>query len=146
MRPLFAEATYPLANAQPKFIGEIIQRFNIRKGRAAKPYRDNINEIKNIVQNKFVPEIANCNMLFSRSAYEEVGIPDDFCLLELKDFQGLLPKSHEAGVPVFALTSEQIGYSGDPLTNMEKNRDDFAQDFKKLANQIIGLEKYAKSI
>jgi chromosome partitioning protein len=146
MRPLFQEATYPLSNSQPKFIGELIQRFNIRKGKAAKPYRDNINEIKDIVRNKFVPEIAKHNMLFPQEAYKEVGIPDDFCVLELKDFQGLLPKSYEAGVPVFALTKSQIAETGPVLKGLETNRDNFYQEFKGLADKIIGLEKYAKGI
>lgn len=146
MRPLFAEATYPLADTKPKFIGVIIQRFNIVRGKAAKPYRDNINDIKKIVQNKFVPEIKKYNMLFPSEAYQEVRITDDFCLLELKDFQGLLPKSNEAGVPVFSLTPAQIGYYGEALEGMLKNRDAFYNDFEKLANQIIGLEQYAKSI
>ncbi len=146
MRPLFADATYPLANAQPKFIGELIQRFNIRKGKAARPYRDNISEIKNIVREKFAPEIAKHHMLFPQAVYDEVGISDDFCVLELKDFQGLLPKSYEAGVPVFALTSAQIAETGSVLQGLETNRDRFHEDFKALAYKIIGLEKYAKGV
>lgn len=144
MRPLFEEATYPLAKSQPKFIGEIIQRFNIRKGKAAAPYRDNINEIKNIVKEKFAPELNKHNMLFSKEAYNEVGINEDFCVLELKDFQGLLPKSHEAGVPVFALTSSQIAETGSVLEGLERNRDKLLTEFTGLAEKIIGLEKYAK--
>jgi chromosome partitioning protein len=144
MRPLFAEATYPLATSRPKFIGEIIQRFNIRNGKAAKPYRDNIDEIKTIVRGKFVPTIAKSRMLFSQEAYIKVGIPDDFCLLELKDFQGLLPKAHVADVPVFALTNEQIAETGSILEGLAKNRDKFHEEFKRLANKIIGLEEYAK--
>lgn len=146
MRPLFEEATYPLSASKPKFIGEIIQRFNIRKGKAAKPYRDNIDEIKSTVLSKFVPAIANKQMLFSQDAYREAGIQDDFCLLELKDFQGLLPKAHDAGVPVFALTSEQIGYSGGALKGMENARDLFKQDFESLSRKIINLNEYATSI
>ena len=146
MRPLFEEATYPLANSTPKFIGEIIQRFNIRKGKAAKPYRDNIDEIKSVVRDKFVPELAKHKMLFPQEAYNTVGIANDFCLLQLKDFQGLLPKSYNAGVPVFALTSEQISETGTVLEGLEKNRDLFADDFRELSNKIIKLESYAKSI
>jgi hypothetical protein len=41
---LFADSAYPLLEGEPKFIGSLIQRFNVRKGRAAKPYRDNITE------------------------------------------------------------------------------------------------------
>jgi cellulose biosynthesis protein BcsQ len=146
MRPLFEEATYPLANSKPKFIGEIIQRFNIRKGKAAAPYRDNIDEIKNIVRDKFAPEIAKHKMLFSNEAYADVGISDDFCLLQLKDFQGLLPKAHNAGVPVFALTSEQISETGTVLDGLEKNRDLFKKDFEELSHKIIKLDQYAASI
>jgi chromosome partitioning protein len=146
MRPLFAEATYPLANAQPKFVGEIIQRFNVRNGKAAKPYRDNISDIKKLVQNKFAPEMAKHQMLFSTEAYRNAGIPDDFCVLELKDFQGLLPKSYEAGVPVFALTEVQIAETGKVLIDLKTNRDNFHEEFKALADKIIGLEKYAKGI
>lgn len=144
MRPLFAEATYPLANSIPKFMGEIIQRFNIRNGKPAKPYRDNIGEIKAIVRDKFVPKIAENRMLFPKDAYTKVGIADDFCLFELKDFQGLLPKAHAAGVPVFALTAEQIGETGPILKNLERNRDKFRQEFEELANKVIGLVEYAK--
>lgn len=43
---LFAESAYPLPAGTPKFVGTLIQRFNVRKGRAARPYRDNIAEIK----------------------------------------------------------------------------------------------------
>lgn len=146
MRHLFEDATYPLANSKPKFIGEIIQRFNIRNGKAAKPYRDNIDEIKHIVRDKFVPAIAKHQMLFSKEAYTQVGISDDFCLLELKDFQGLLPKANEAKVPVFSLTSSQMGYTGQLLVDMERNRDLFKQDFKNLSEKIIQLSQYAKSI
>ncbi|MDD5271635.1 MAG: ParA family protein [Methylovulum sp.] len=146
MRPLFAEATYPLATSQPKFIGELIQRFNIRKGKAAKPYKDNINEIKDIVRDKFAPEIAKHQMLFPQQAYDEVGIPDDYCVLELKDFQGLLPKSYDAGVPVFALSTIQIAETGSVLEGLEKNRDNFYAEFKGLATKIIGLEKYAQGV
>jgi cellulose biosynthesis protein BcsQ len=52
--PLFANSAYPLPDFSPKFIGSIIQRFNIRKGKAAKPYRDNISEIKSVISGAFL--------------------------------------------------------------------------------------------
>ncbi|NJO14692.1 MAG: hypothetical protein HC877_02805 [Thioploca sp.] len=69
-------------------------------------------------------------MLFPPEAYIKVGIPDDFCLLELKDFQGLLPKAHDAGVPVFALTTEQLTEQGTVLEGLEQNRSKFYEVFK----------------
>jgi chromosome partitioning protein len=144
MRPVFENATYPLPDTRPKFIGEIIQRFNIRKGQAAKPYRDNINEIKEFVKKTFVPSIKSKDMLFPITVYDELEIPDDFCILELKDFQGLLPKAYEAKVPVFALTDKQLNESGAVLDGMKANRNKFKQDFAELATKIIGLEAHVK--
>jgi cellulose biosynthesis protein BcsQ len=145
MRPLFAEATYPLSNSRPKFIGSVIQRFNIRNGQVVKPYREEIGEIKATVRDVFSPKMEEHKMLFPKAAYEEVGIAEDFCLLELKDFQGLLPKAYDAGVPVFALTDDQIKETGTVLEGLKKNRNAFNNDFKALADKIIRLEKYAKS-
>jgi chromosome partitioning protein len=152
MRPLFKEATYPLSNSRPKFMGEIIQRFNIRKGKAANPYRDNMDEIKNIVCNKFVPAISKHQMLFSSDAYVEAEISNDYCLLELRDFQSLINSAYRAEVPVFALTSEQIKnsddkpYTGIILENMKGIRDSVKKEFEGLAHKIETLNKYASSI
>ena len=143
MRPFFIDAAYPLSISRPKFIGELIQRFNIRKGKAAKPYRENISEIKDVIVKQFVPSIGKHNMLFSQNAYDEANIPVDFCLAEISDFQGLLPKSNAAGVPIFALTNEQIDETGIILDGMTNNRDKFYGDFKKIAEQILTLMKYA---
>lgn len=144
MRPLFAEASYPLPDARPKLIGEIIQRFTIRNGKASAPYQSNIAKIREAVRDILVPKIAEKNMLFSPQAYSEVEIPEDYCLLELKDFQSLLPKSHEKGVPVFALKLEEME-TGVVLEALEKNRENIFNDFQKLAQQLIILDKYAKS-
>ena len=43
---IFADSSYPLRTDPPKLIGTIIQRFNVRNGVAASPYRNNIEEIK----------------------------------------------------------------------------------------------------
>lgn len=145
MRPLFEEATYPLSNSRPRFIGEIIQRFNIRNGKAARPYRDRIAEIKSTICTTFIPEMEKHNMLFPKEVYSEAKIADDLCLLELKDFQALLPKSHISCVPIFALTNEQIDETGNVLENLKSNRDKFEEEFKSLANKIIKLEEYANS-
>lgn len=143
MRPLFADAAYPLSDSRPKFVGELIQRFNIRNGKAAKPYRENIAEIKDVVVKQFVPAMSKHNMLFSKEAYLEAKISEDFCLAEIRDFQGLLPKSSSAGVPVFALTNKQIGETGPVLKGMAENRDRFFNEFKLMSEQIIILMNYA---
>ena len=139
VRPLFADSSYPISDSRPRFIGEIIQRFNIRKGKAAAPYRDNINEIKSIVKDVFAPTIKIADMLFEDEKYKIAGISDDYCLGEIQDFQGLLPKSNDIGVPVFSLTDEEISETGPVLDGMRQNRDRFYENFDNLTNQILKL-------
>jgi chromosome partitioning protein len=143
MEPLFSEAAYPFPNKKPKFIGELIQRFNIRNKKPARPYRDNISEIKELIEHVFVPAIGKHTMLFPPNAYAEANISHDYCLSEISDFQGLLPKAHEAGVPVFVLSDEQIGETGSVLIGMRENRDRFYTEFENLTNKIITLMNYA---
>ena len=98
---LFADSAYPLLEGEPKFIGSLIQRFNVRNGVAAKPYRDNIAEIKNKISEDFLPAISPVGMTLNSKQYTQDLIDSGYCLDEIPDFQGLLPKSRQAGVPVF---------------------------------------------
>jgi len=145
-RSLFEESAYPLSGSTPKFVGELIQRFNVRKGKAAAPYRDNINEIKETVVHRFVPAISKQHMLFDPAAYEQAGIGDDYCLDEVPDFQSLLQRSVDAGVPVFALTDEEIGQTGPVLEGMQKNRERFREKFSTITDMILEVVSYADGV
>lgn len=155
MRPLFADASYPLSNSRPRFIGEIIQRFNIRKGKATLQAALPIEAIKTLIRDEFVPSISTHNMLFVPQAYEEAGIGEDYSIGEIRDFQGMIHKSYYVGKPVFDLTDDEIrapvGDSAAPtvgtlLENYKSMRDDFKRDFEKMASQIIIMKKYASII
>jgi chromosome partitioning protein len=143
MKELFAEAAYPLSDSRPKFIGGLIQRFNIRKGKAAKPYRENIEEIQNIMQDKLFNSFQKANMIFASEIYQNALIPDNFCLAEIPDFQGLLPKAHDAGVPVFAVCDEEIHESGQVEIDMKAKRDRFYIDFEGIASKLISVKENA---
>ena len=64
MRPAFVDATYPLSTVTPKIIGTLIQRFNIRNGKSAKPYRDNIAEIKEAVLHNLNTALRTKNIVY----------------------------------------------------------------------------------
>lgn len=145
MRNLFVDATYPLSESTPKFIGEIIQRFNKRNGKAAKPFTGNIDEIKTIITDKFIPSIRKQEMLFDAEIYKEAAIPPDYCIAEIPDFQSILQKANNAGVPVFAIKDKQIGENGNILIQLQEKRKEFYTLFEKIANQVITIGKYANS-
>lgn len=140
---LFADLAYPLPQGVPKFLGSLIQRFNIRKGRAAAPYRDNISEIKQITREKFFNALAPIGMTLDASAYGASLAQDGYCLSEIPDFQGLLPKSYSVGVPVFELSDEEINETGPVLAAMQEKRKLFNDNFLDLSTGIVSLIGHA---
>jgi chromosome partitioning protein len=140
--PLFANSAYPLTDGVPKFVGSLIQRFNIRKGKPARPYRDNIQEIKDRITGEFVGSLAQSGMALTSEQYGPL-VAAEFCLAEIPDFQGLLPKSQNIGVPVFAVEDDEIQETGPILAGLIEKRDLFYGQFTDIADQIDRLLKYA---
>jgi chromosome partitioning protein len=133
---LFADSAYPLGGGTPKFIGSLIQRFNIRNGKAARPYRDNIEEINANISGKFFSALSTAGMTFPPDDYGALAA-ERYCLGAIPDFQGLLPKSSNAGVPVFDLTDAEINEKGPILDNAKERRGHFNGLFEKIGNQIV---------
>lgn len=139
-KPLFEEASYPLPEAEMAFIGIIIQRFNLRNQKAAKPYQGKIEEIKNYVQNELTTEFAHHNMVIDISALIEKNlIKEDYCLAEISDFGALLQKSHESLIPVFELSDEQLGVTGTVLDGMNQSKERFKEIFNSIASIITEI-------
>jgi chromosome partitioning protein len=127
MRPMFEEATYPLSNSKPKFIGELIQKWQVRKGKTASYHTDTIAGIKQMVQKQLAPSLLKSKMLFPSQAYQMANIQADFCLAEISDFQEMQPEWRDSK----------------PETMV--HRDPFRVTFRDLAQKIIHLNEYAKS-
>jgi hypothetical protein len=64
-------------------------------------------------------------------------------LAEIPDFQGLLPKAHGAGVPVFEITDAEINETGPVLEGMIEKRQSFLDQFTALAAMIVDEMRYA---
>lgn len=137
--PIFAESSYPIRLIPPKLLGTVVQRFNVRRGRAAAPYRDNINEIKRKVVEDLMPALEHSGMLLDTRVYGEGLISNGLCLAEVSDFQGLLPKAIAAGVPVYEVTDAEINESGYVLEQMQSNRSRFNQLFTGFAEELRRL-------
>ncbi len=132
---LFSSSAYPLPPGTPKFIGALIQRFNIRKGKAAKPYRENIAEIAERIESITWSAWHPAGMSLEHVDYEETG--HNLCLGEIPDFQGLLPKAYDAGVPVYDLTDQEIGETGPILAGFKQKRDAFRDQFSHITKIVL---------
>lgn len=145
MRTTFMNSSYPFPTRNPRFGGIVIQRFNIRSGRPSTPYRNNMDDILTSVTSDLVPKLMQHGMLFQANLYSQTGIPLNYCLAEIPDFQSLLPQSHKFGVPVYALSDEQIERSGTVLDQMTEKRDEFNQMFIDFAEKIEEIKENAES-
>ena len=135
----FADSAYPLRPGVPKFLGTIIQRFNVRNGRAAAPYRDNISEIKDVTVNILFPALAAADMVLPAAIDPDQLKMDSYCIEEIPDFGALLPKSYEAGVPVFALRDPELGTTGVVLDGMVDKRNQISAQFTDVGDTLKQL-------
>ncbi len=143
---LFKDSAYRLPPGMPKFLGTIIQRFNVRNGVAARPYRNNIDEIKVKTKNELYQDLRKQGMTLPIKVYGKYIKKDGFCLSEIPDFQGLLPKALSAGVPVFDIDDDEIGETGPVLAGMQTNRDKFRYHFSELAEKLVELTESVDAV
>lgn len=133
----YENSAYPLPEGIPKFIGSLPQRFNIRNGMPTKPFRVKIDELQSIIDNTLMPALQSAGMLFTPAQYSYAGIEGNCKLSEIKDFQGLAPKSLGVNVPVFALTDEELETKGAALEAQRNNRETFRDIYTTVANMIV---------
>lgn len=138
-REIFKESSYPLPNCEMKFVGEIIQRFNLRNHKAAKPYTGKISEIKTYIETEFVSELEKYDMVYDISVLIEKGVLKDHCLGEIPEFGALIQKANESMLPVFELTKEDMGTVGNVYDSMEKKRKLFDEMYENIINVIMEL-------
>jgi cellulose biosynthesis protein BcsQ len=138
-REYFASASYPLPETEMKFIGEVIQRFNLRNGKAATPYQGKIEEIKHYIETEFVPALSSTGMVYDIAPLVEKNLLTDHCLAEISEFGALLQKANKQNIPVVALTPERIDATGVVLDQMEAKKNLIVQSFEKMADIILEL-------
>jgi hypothetical protein len=66
-----------------------------------------------------------------------------YCLSEIPDFQGLLPKSSDVGVPVFEIQDNEIHETGPVLAGFKTRRDSFRAQFQSIADKLVALLSHA---
>jgi regulatory protein CII len=138
-RSMFTGAAYMLPDSPPRFLGVLSQRFNIRNGVPTTPYRNRIESINELVNSTLIPAFHKADMLFPDDRYEAVGLSDSKEIMQIKDFQGLSPKSQKWNVPVFSLEDQELDATGAALAGMQANRELFNEMYTEVSEKIIML-------
>lgn len=138
---ILKNAVYPFPEVTPKFLGTIVQNYRPRSGSPAQSFQEWIDRINERVAARLVPTLEKINMSLPASAYRKAGM-SDYCLGMIADFNSLIAKSQETQTPVFALTAEQIGFTGPPLQQVINQRDNFRSVFEEIAQRVINLTNH----
>lgn len=128
----FSDAVYPMPTKIPKFLGYTVNDFSIRNGNPSKAFQEMIDYIDITVRTEFVPRIRNVDMLLEENIYG-----GSYCLGQIHDFGSLVAKIQEYGLPIFALSDDQIGYTGIILDTAKSNILVFDNSFTTIAEKII---------
>jgi cellulose biosynthesis protein BcsQ len=134
-------ASYPFPKGFPKFLGTIIQKYRPRKGHASEGFQAWIDRINEAVVSEFVPKLKKINMLLDYKTYLKIGdtYKENYCLVQIPDFNTLIATSQEHKIPVFALKDEMFGHVGAVLKQDIKKRKEFHEIFSQLADSVITL-------
>lgn len=133
---IFNSSSYPLPYNTPKFLGAIVQRFNIRNGQPVSAHQINIGEIESTIANELIPSLRTEGMLFSQAEYRSAGLLPNFTLEQIKEFNTLGAKSHQYHVPVFELNDQELNASGTVLTQLQTNQDDFRRRYDNISTKL----------
>ena len=133
-RDLFKDSTYPLPNHTPKFLGYTINDYTIRNGEPTQAFQEIIDKINLTIVNELVPSLQKENMLLPIEQYN-----NNYCLVKISNFQTLQAKYQKYGVPVFALSDDQLEYSGNVLDQQKEKRKNFDDMFSNFADKVLTM-------
>jgi len=140
---ILKEADYPFPKVTLLFLGTIVVIENHR----IKKLTDRIDPaVENAVMDRLVQALSQENMVFPRHIYSAEGITDDFCLIQISDFNSLIAISQDCQTPIFAVNPEQIKQSGRALGTTLNSQNQFRDAFSKLADRVINLTSNAVCI
>lgn len=129
-RPLFRNATYPLPETTPVFLGYTINDFNLSYGRPQRTFKNFMDQISDNIANKLVPALQSLQMTLDFAQYSKsydvmrtsaedhhIDYPDPFCLAQISNFNKLIALSNASSVPVFEVQlNKQMLHEGQART------------------------------
>ena len=133
-RKVFNDSIYPLPKQTPKFLGYTNNDFTANKNKPAKAYTEMFDKIKKTVTDELAPNLKVQDMLLSPDKY-----PNGYCLANTGYFQTLQVRYQEFGIPVFALSNQQIDSTGKVLGDLNNKQHSFDKEYSNFADKILKI-------
>lgn len=132
-RKVYSNSTYPLPPVKPKFLGYTVNVFNIRNSNPTTAFAHIIEKLDETINKVLFPALQSVGMTI------EKGARTSLCMAQVSTFNNLQAKYQEYGIPVYALTEDQLGYVGEVLAEAKRKQGYFSDIYTNFAQQIIDL-------
>ncbi len=127
-------AEYQFPKKTPKYLGNIIQKFNLRNGKPTQGFQKWFEKINLDTTTKLIPELQKANMLLDMNCYSK-----NYIISEIPNFNTLITYSQKNLKPVFALNENDTDFQGIVLKKSENKIDEFKSIFADLADEILRM-------
>lgn len=131
-RVRLADASYPLKQETPKYLGSIIQKYNIRKGKATQANQEIIDDVRTEIKDEFIPALQKSGMTLNN-------IDSNFDI-QVPDFNTLNALYQQYGLPVFEIDRnimKEAGWFGQTISDNERKIQQFEETYLEMAKRII---------
>lgn len=129
---ILQEAEYPFPKKTPKFLGNVIQQFNVRINKPTQGFAKWFDKINHTTKNKLIPKLENNAMTLQKNCYS-----DNYILAEIQNFNSLITFAQEHNKPVFSLTQKELSLSGIVWSNSKEKIEAFREIFSTLVDDIV---------
>lgn len=132
---ILQNAEYKFPKKTPKYLGNIIQKFNIRDKQPTKGFNEWFNKVNDCTNSQLIPKLKKSDMLLDMECYAN----GTYFLAEISDFNTLIAYSQEHLSPIFALTQAQLQQSGAVWSSSKEKIEQLKELFSNLADKIISI-------
>lgn len=137
-RVAFNDSSYPFPTTSTKFLGTIIQNFTIRNGEPTQAFQKWIDEVASAVNGTLLPSITPEGMVLASQKYKTDQLKNGYCLAEIPNFTGLIPRSQRGRMPVYEVPDSLLGV-GTVLEQYKIIRERFLVVFNQLADDVENM-------
>lgn len=134
-REVFGNSSYKMHDCVPKFLGYTVNDYSIRNQKPTAAFSSIISKTASMIDTELYPELQKVDMTIDRANYSNGSL----LLASVSNYQGLMPLYQQYGIPVFALSDEQLGTTGVILEGQKDKRRIFDNIYTDCANEILRL-------
>ncbi len=127
---------YKFTPSTPKFLGTVVQNYNVRNKLPTQSFRRYMESLQNAVVETLIPALSDAGMVLNDNVYSQYDVKYE--LAEIPNFNSLIATAQTCGKPIYQLAESELTTSGAAAKGQMENVLKFNEIFTNLAKQITG--------